>query len=203
MPRSDERMLWTLFGSAELEPAGELPGLPLRQRSQKPLLERACCMAIYGLWRRLALCFRLMLQVLRLPPSTVESTVWLSDEALFNSLSETLEAGMGVAADMDAIGTGDAPPPKEEAVLAVDVGGTRTKFLLVCGGSSRRLALDLALFALRRQPPLGHRCKVQPVGHVVLGPRIERLQVHALLPGGVRCLDDGLTDRRRGKETIL
>ena len=90
--------------------------------------------ALRVIWARIVLAYRLLFALLRLDPATVAKAAQLDADDVQEALAKQIHQQ---APD-------DGPPPSPtDVVLAVDIGGTRTKFLLA----------DRRLGTCRRLPP--------------------------------------------------
>ena len=97
--------------------------------SRSPWL--APLLGLLNVLERLIFCWQLSRAVFRLPQKLVSVGARQPSSTLTSVLDACLQRAETRASE--------APPSSEERVLAIDVGGTRTKFLLVSGGLSRRL----------------------------------------------------------------
>ena len=88
---------------------------------------------------RLQLVARIAHAAARLPSTALAALLRLSAEEWLALLTDAGGAPTTRAAPHDGSGSVEGVPPREASVLTVDIGGTRTKFLLVEGTVHRQL----------------------------------------------------------------
>lgn len=98
---------------------------------------RGLLLHAHAAYERVLLCLRLVRVAFALSASAAAVGAQQSEKLLTSRLEEALRVRdddrMGASTHVEAL------PPREGSVLAVDIGGTRTKFLLVNGFSCRQL----------------------------------------------------------------